>query len=686
MSNNVINMFGDDGGDEEFIVDHDDDGDGFSDSAELAVYEPPLPASILDRSMIARRDEAKTWLEQCQGALEYRWYATRYHGVRVPIYAARYTTHSGRGLRRVAAAIWHWTHDTEGLELRTRAAVDPNLTADAAIRAHAAAHEDRVKRIKWRRIFTVVVLVVAVLVARYGIHQHPWWTLAAGFAAAVALGMVGARRDEVIEFIEQETEKTYSAEQVIRAFFKSKIAPKEDEAVRVIGVPYKDKLGVVIRVELPEGITYQEAVDKHDKLASALHCNKQCLELNDLPDDSEDLIELFIADKVPSKVKVPHWPLMDVSRVDIFRPIPVGWTPRGDLVSLSLMWVHTLIGAAPRRGKTNLLRMVALATLLDPRAKLVVVDFGGGSDFKPLRPYCEKFIHGPGGDKIEAFLDLLGWLNAEYNRRQAALDALPISQVPEGRITPALAERPEFAPITVIVDEFQVATNAGKIGDVAKMGEEIVKTWTELAKVCPKVGITITKATQTADDSVPTELRNISLQRIALTMASFQASIGILGNVAHKLGLDASTLGGLPGLAYSWGTDSEEVDGYKGKLRFANVTVADAAALLERVAHLRAKVTVEAHNLPTGGAADEADGPVVPPIVTAALKYWPRSPHHPYCHQDTLAKLIGMDPGDLGAELRKVGLPTAAVRMKRTDTKNEVQRGYRLVDLEAVTR
>ncbi len=150
------------------------------------------------------------------------------------------------------------------------------------------------------------------------------------------------------------------------------------------------------------------------------------------------------------------------------------------------MWVHTLIGAAPRRGKTTILRMLCLATLLDPRAQLVIVDFGGGLDYTAFRPFCLRFIHGPEAEQIQEFIDLLGWLDQEYKRRQNALSRLPVAKAPQARLTPALAELSQFAPITVAVDEFQVATLA------AKIGEDIVLKWTELEKVCPKVGITWT--------------------------------------------------------------------------------------------------------------------------------------------------------------------------------------------------
>lgn len=994
-------------------------------------------ASIIDTPVIAGKSEIVQWLDDCRGAAGYRWHKTKVHAMRLHLYAGRASVHSPRGLWVTLRWWFAWVRDVEMLDIIYRVATDNSLAGNTQQSAHAKAREDRKIRVRIRWGVTITGLIMAVLLYRYAWNHHLWLALLVALAVVVGLGLIGAQRHEIVQFVDDATDAVVSAERVVRAFFKAKIAKDVEEPARVIGIPHKVGLGVLVRVEVPEGVTFDDVLKAKDRLASSLHCPKQCLELDDLPDEAESLLEIFIAAKPASKVKVPDWPLLNVDRFDVFQPVPMGWTPRGDLVALSLMWVHTLLGAAPRRGKaldvetpmltsggwktmgsleigdevfhpdghptkvvgafevmedrrcyrvtttdgrtivadadhlwtvgdrrnrghrgpapwetitteemlnrgltadqgrafafrlpqqeaviskpidlpidpylfgswlgdgssssarlyvgdqdvaqmtrqieevgarvvsstrretcwwisfnidtpmrdgfqsrimrlgvqnnkhipeayltagteqrlallqglmdtdgsapvdrrsrtvkvefsskwrplaegvlylcrslglratlnegaaylngveagrryrvtwtpqdgdpnpfrlprkvavvegadgrpqrrsissiktielvesrpvrcikvdredglflagrdlmpthnTTILRMMCLAFLLDPRARLIVVDFGGGADYKPLQPYCLKFICGPSAAQIEEFLALLGWLNDEYQRRQVALAALPIHLCPEARITPALAERPEFAPILVAVDEFQVATLVKKMGDQEKMGEHIVRTWAELQKVCAKVGISFVEATQSADDSVPTELRNIALSRVALTMASYQASMAVLGNTAHKLGYDASTLGGLPGLGYSWGTDDGDVDGYRGKVRFANCTPAHASALLERIARIRRPVgTVEAAVAVDDVPAGEPEA--VPSIVRDALKYWPRP--HMNCHQDVLAGLMRMDQVDLGRSMRAAGFDADVIKMRRPgEDRTSGKRGYRLVDLEAVTR
>jgi S-DNA-T family DNA segregation ATPase FtsK/SpoIIIE len=632
--------------------------------ADLEPYEPaPLPVtvdndgtlvttSILDVPLVPDRGAIMEWLDECYWGIRLRVRKAWIHFTRSPLYAARASRHSGRGLVMVTWYWWAWVRDWEILagigDIRRDGSVDAKTTEKTAAELRA----ERTIRVRKRWAATIAGLIAAPLLYRYAWNHHLWAALLIGLAIVVGLGLIGAQRGDVVQYVDEPTEMILTVDAVINAFYKSKIAPKPEEPVRVLGVPHQVGLGMVVKVELPSGGAFAEVLSKRENLASGLNCPSECLELDRLPGSSERVLELFIADQPPEKMKVPAWPLMTAERFDIFQGVPVGWTPRGELVHLSLLWVHTLIGAAPRRGKTSILRLLALATLMDPRAQLIVVDFGGGPDYKPLRPHCLKFIHGPADAQVEEFLELLGWLNAEYQRRQAALDALPIEMCPEARLTPALAERPEFAPIVIVVDEFQVATLAKKIGEETKMGELIVETWAALEKVFPKVGGTFIKATQSADDSVPTELRNISLQRVALSMASHHASMAVLGNTAQRLGYDASTLGGLPGLAFSWGTDSDTVDGYRGKLRFANVTPADAAGLLERVASIRRPRAVETG--PTVDMIKQPTKPEVPPIIVDVLRVWPKG--EVAAHQSQLADALDMKQVDLSAALRNVGL------------------------------
>jgi hypothetical protein len=163
------------------------------------------------------------------------------------------------------------------------------------------------------------------------------------------------------------------------------------------------------------------------------------------------------------------------------------------------------------------------------------------------------------------------------------------------------------------------------------------------------------------------------LQRLALSVPTYQASVAVLGDEAYQLGLNAAAIGGQPGVGIMWAQDSEEGPGFRGRLRIPNCTPEMADQILQRVARVRKpRPEVSAGTGPVAG------------VVVDALAVWPRPAMN--CHQDVLADLMGVDQMELGRALRDVGIPAEPVRMRRDDGGSSARRGYRLVDLEAVTR
>jgi hypothetical protein len=484
----------------------------------------------------------------------------------------------------------------------------------------------------------------------------------------LCLGVIGAQRGDIVQVVD-DPGMVLTAETLAAAFQEAKLTKLTP--VTVVGVPYETGGGWAAKVRLPPAVTFDEVIRAKVSLASALDCPRDSLDLDPLPMESERLIGVFVASEHPSAVAVPRWPLLDVDRWDVWRPIPVGWDTRGRPVMQQVLWLHTLVGASPQRGKSTVARLFALAVLLDPRAGLIVVDFKGGTDWVAYRQWCTRFILGGGDEQIAEFAALLGWLEEERARRMAVIAEMPLGKVPQGRVTPAMAETARFRPIVVIVDEFQVATES-------PAGKKIIDAWSQLARLCPAAAISIVALTQNPNkESCPTRLRNIMLQRLALSVPTYQASVAVLGDEAYQLGLNAAAIGGQPGVGIMWAQDSEEGPGFRGRLRIPNCTPEMADQILQRVARVRSpRAQVTAQDIPTTAG--------LPRMVTAALAVWPRPAMN--CHQDVLADLMGVDQVELGRALRDVGIPAEPVRMRRDDGGPSARRGYRLVDLEAVTR
>lgn len=667
-------------------------------AGQVEKWDPPVPAvpgprrspvvaSVWDLSLRRTKDERRQLRQDRIGALELRIRLAAIRVMRADEYYGACVRHAPRGLWVTVVAWWRWVWDMERRYLQVNVVADPNVNAATTIDKREKEADLRRRQLMIRWGFTFGVLLVGSLLAWWSWATHPWRTgLTAAFLTLIVLpvtfGLIGGRRSQIIQPIEVPTVGGVpTAQKIVEAFHKAKITNPKEEDLRVFTDPIRDGDAWTVHAALPEGIAASEIMKRIEQLATGLGTSVDCVEVDPLGriGRAENEFLLRVALEHPATRATPPWPLLSADRHNVFHPFPVGWDLSGRPVPMSIAWLHSLIGAAPSMGKSSLLRMVALATLADPRADLACVDFGGGVDFKAFRPYCRPdgrdvkfFIHGEGAEQVAEFRALLRWLRAEYRRRQAALAELPDDEVPNSRITEALAYRPQFRPLVVIIDEFQVATTSDD-------GEDIVNEWSELEKVCRKVGIWLVKATQAADDAVPPKLRATSLQRVALSVTAWQGSMALLGNTAHNLGMDASKLGGVPGYGILWGIDSPDVGlkGFKGRVSFAEVRPVDAKAMLERIAQYRpARDDLAA-------AAEDGAGDV-PEVLVRALEAWPRP--GPYCHAAVLAERMGVPRADLTAELAAHGVMITTVRAPRGGDPSKPDKGWRLVDVEAAVR
>lgn len=650
----------------------------------------PVVASVWDLSLRRTKDERRQLRQDRIGALELRVRLAAIRVMRADEYYGACVRHAPRGMWVAIVAWWRWVWDLERRYLQTSVVADPNVNAQATANVFEKEADRRRRQLALRWGLTFGLLLVGFLFGWWAWVTHPWWTgLSAAFAVLVVLpvtfGLIGGRRGQILAPIDvPAVGGVPTAQKIVEAFHKAKITnPKDPEGdLRVFTDPIRDGAAWTVHAALPEGIAASEIIKRVEQLAGAIGSSFDCVEVEPLGRKGrpENEFLLRVALEHPAQRSNPPWPLLAADRHNVFHPFPVGWDLAGQPVPMSIAWLHSLIGAAPSMGKSTLLRMIALATLADPRADLACVDFGGGVDFKAFRPYCRPdgrdvkfFIHGEGAEQVAEFRALLRWLRAEYRRRQAALADLPDEDVPNSRITEALAHRPQFRPLVVIIDEFQVATTSDD-------GEDIVGEWSELEKVCRKVGIWIVKATQAADDSVPPKLRATSLQRVALSVTAWQGSMALTGNTAYNLGLDASKLGGVPGYGILWGIDSPDVGlkGFKGRVSFAEVRPVDAKAMLARIAQYRPA----RDDLPPAATEDAAGE--VPEVLARVLEAWPRP--GPYVHAAVLAERMRMSRADLTAGLAAHGVMVTTVRAPRDGEPSKPDKGWRLVDVEAAVR
>jgi FtsK/SpoIIIE family len=664
------------------MTDHEyDDGPGADiihlPGSDVVPFDPPefLPATtraqaiittdVIDTPVIRPLAEIREWAADCADGLRWRRHKAAVHLFRTHLYVGRAARFAGRGSRMAFGVWWRWVRDVEALLLRREVAVDASLDTAARAKKHQDIHEDRMRRVRVRWAVTGAAVIAVALAGRWLAGHQPILAAVAALAVLVALGVYGAEPGQIVTVVDVPVEVGITPDRVIGGFVKAGITKPGGEAARILGVPHPVGDGHEIHVAVPEGTPFAEVAKKRHALASGMGVAADCLELDPLERRPENELMLYVSRVHPLDRRLPEWPLLTADRHNLFRPFVAGWDSRGNPVTLQLMWLHTLVGAAPRKGKSTILRLVCTAVTLDPRADLIIVDFAGGLDFAPFEPVAKHVISGPTAEHVEQFSALLDRLQGEYERRMAAIKRAGLKRAPQNRVTEAMAATPEFRPIVVVVDEFQVAT-------MSEQGKDVVRQWSELMKVCPKAGIVFVAATQNADqDAVPTTLRNIMFQRVSLSVATYQASMAILGNEAQARGLDAAELGGAPGYAIAWGSDSEDGPGFKGRFRTPNVSPADAEAIADRVAVSRGA------GVPVVETAAAVDVGSVPPWLMAVLDAWPAGQDR--AHLSALADAVGMDKAMLSHGLRTLGLAG-----KQTKVAGVNATGYRLADVQAL--
>ncbi len=299
-------------------------------------------------------------------------------------------------------------------------------------------------------------------------------------------------------------------------------------------------------MDLPDGITVEDAVSASSRIASGLQRPASTVWLSGVPDEEyghASRLLIQVTNAPLRSIPVPEWPLAKEGEADLFDPVPIGVDPRGQWVYARLMFSSGVIGAIPRMGKTFTLRLFELAAALDPTAELHIFDLKGGVDHKPLAPRCSTFVNTADERQAPRVLAALEAIEDDMDRRYETLDELtdtdPI-RCPEGQVTRELADDPELGlhPVLVVIEETQTA-----FVDWKKLKSDFERVVTRLVKQGPAAGvITLVTSQSVNKQTIP---RSISTQagiRICLKVTDDKENNQILGTSASRRGFRAHEL------------------------------------------------------------------------------------------------------------------------------------------------
>ncbi|GGM34800.1 hypothetical protein GCM10012275_02550 [Longimycelium tulufanense] len=474
-----------------------------------------------------------------------------YHAVRMPWYAVQMCWWAVVGAFRlvIRQLRWWWVTEQHALRQRAASADDPM----AWLRLHQEAKRTRV----WRGLVIAVEVFAVVVGAPLLWAQAPWWVVVAGGAlAVVGLARLGRPVDRPIvsAAVVAGRHRRLNADIVLRAYYAAGLGhpDKPNQQIGFGSTMSRDKTdtGSQVVIDLPYGKGFDDALKAKGAIASGLDVSINQVFLTRDP-SSHRRHTLFVADRDPLALPAGRTPLVDGKLRDIWKPAPFGLDERGRKVTLPLMWISVLVGAQPRKGKTFSARLLALYAALDPYVRLIVVDGKNSPDWDKFRLVAHRAVFGtvPNSrdtDPVTHLLEALREIKRHIQDVNELLSTLPVTECPEGKLTPQLARTyPQLRVWMLVMEEFQVYFEL----DDQDVNKEIAALLSFIMAVGPSAGVIILSSSQKPSgvgagdvSRLFNRYRDNHAVRFALKCGNRTVSEAVLGGDAYAEGFDASAL------------------------------------------------------------------------------------------------------------------------------------------------
>lgn len=292
----------------------------------------------------------------------------------------------------------------------------------------------------------------------------------------------------------------WSHERMARALISAKIlsSPGRDSEgkellpkLRFLGRPQTSDIGVSQTYELPEGITWEQVMNKHAALASAMRLPIQRLHIEHDDDQPACAVTITVLNPLPTGMRAADIPESTVWEDGI----PIGPDRLGQPVIMQTVGAHTLFVAQTGAGKTCLGRYGAAWGTLDPNLSIFMMDGKDDlDDWRPMQHLCEQFVGGATHASAKAAEQML-----------LRIERISAERGTEGR---------GHAPILVVIDEWKRIRDAAYRHDpsLAKRLDSLI---VELAATVRSRNISMWVFAQRGTEGfIPTDLRANLTQRI----------------------------------------------------------------------------------------------------------------------------------------------------------------------------
>jgi S-DNA-T family DNA segregation ATPase FtsK/SpoIIIE len=403
----------------------------------------------------------------------------------------------------------------------------------------------RTARWMWDRRIEIALFMAALIV--YALStQLPIWSVAPIWALAVAAIALDVRRkNRFFTYLNQR-------------LFAAKVRRQLERAAKDAGFPglQTGKVsatlpGELVEVRVPRGQTVARLGSVKDAIAA-------CMRVSDvrvIPDNSDE------ADSSQATVSVirrnpfiamseMEWPLLNAEAVDSRQGIPFGLDEYGRVMQVDLLFRNLIMGGAPNAGKSASLRIPIAAAVLDPTAKVWMMDAKtGGAEFIHWTPAAERVIL---GRDLEGAVEMLAQLEERVEKRGQEI-------VARGKV----AVQPDMEIDYLFIDElpqfmrvFETDTKI-EAGWVKSIREHI---WRLIAMGRWAGMITVLSAQKPTADIVPSESRDLIDLKFALHCNTRAMSDAILGaGAGEEAPANAADIpSGQAGVGYFVGTDGTQ--------------------------------------------------------------------------------------------------------------------------------
>lgn len=352
-------------------------------------------------------------------------------------------------------------------------------------------------------------------------------------SALVALALMGRRTDAGELYTDRDAkigDGDRMTDDMVNRVYRSAKVIGADEVVKLLSpcTLTADGSAWEVRLELPDGIPASKALGASAQLANGFGVSVQ--QVSQTKGEREDWLTLRVTLKIPFTGKPHKGPLLTTDTVNLWQPVPMAVSERGDIIAVDWFEKTALFGGEPGAGKSAAANNPLLAASMDPTADLYLADGKGGFDLTPFEPIAQMIDTDGDPTKLLAILTHV-WEVVLPGLKQTVKDHSV------RKFSESLAAKDARVRFTVLYIDEWASYMAAASPEQQKELERLLRLITQQGRA---YAVIVIAATQKPDsNAVPTGIRDILSTRWAGRCMTPEASDTILGKGRASAGYNA---------------------------------------------------------------------------------------------------------------------------------------------------